>query len=103
MKLIQTKLARSIWLFDIRDLNPKGKDLIGDLVGWIKDRFNFAVAPDPDNPVPNQVPTTTPTNQQSSTPPQAPGGLIFQRGSFETAENTFVEIVALTIYDDGIV
>ena len=53
MKRIHTKLARSIWLFDVRDLNPKGKDVLGDLVGWIKDAYAFAVAPDPDNPQPN--------------------------------------------------
>jgi hypothetical protein len=104
MKLIQTKLARSIWLFDIRDLNPKGKDLIGDLIAWINERYGFAVAPDPDNPVPNPAPPSAPTSQQSPPAPQSPGGLIFQRGSFEgTEKETFVEIVALTIYDDGIV
>jgi hypothetical protein len=102
MKLLHTKLARSIFLFDLRDLNPKGKDLLGDLVGWIKDTYNFAVAPDPDNPIPNQVPTATPTTPQSA-PPQAQGGLIFQRGNFQAKEEIFVEIASLTIYDDGIV
>jgi len=102
MRLIQTKLARSILLFDIRDLNPKGKDLIGDLVAWIKEMYGFAVAPNPDNPIPDQVTPSVQMNQQSPIP-QAAGGLIFQRGSFETQKDTFVEIAALTIYDDGIV
>jgi len=104
MKLIHTRLARSIWLFDIRDLNPKGKDLLGDLVEWIKDSYQFAVAPDPKNPVPsgpsNPVP---PAPVQSPAPPQAPGGLLFQRGHFQARKEVSVEISNLTIYNDGIV
>ena len=102
MKRIHTKLARSIWLFDVRDLNPKGKDVLGDLVGWIKDAYAFAVAPDPDNPQPN---TAAPSAPGLQTPPtvQTPGGLLFQRGRFQAREETFVEIASLTIYNDGIV
>jgi hypothetical protein len=35
--------------------------------------------------------------------PQAPGGFLFQRGSFQVQEEIFVEIAALTFYNDGIV
>ncbi|MGD0872560.1 MAG: hypothetical protein ABSB88_23695 [Bryobacteraceae bacterium] len=101
MKLVHTKLARSIWLFDLRDLNPKGEDLLGDLVSWVKDTYNFAVAPDPDNPVPNPPTPTSPIPQTA--PVQAPGGLVFQRGNFQTQGEFFVSITALTLYDDGIV
>lgn len=101
MKIIHVKLARSIWLFDIMDLNPKGRDLLGDLVTWIKDAYNFAVAPDPDNPVPNTAPVVTPVPQTA--PPQAPGGLLFQKGSFRVREEIYVAISALTVYNDGIV
>lgn len=101
MKLIHTKLARSIWLFDIRDLNPKGKDLLGELVSSIKAAYGFSVAPDPDNPVPNPPPPTAQVPQTAAT--QGPGGLVFQRGNFETQEGVFVTITGLTIYDDGIV
>jgi hypothetical protein len=102
MKLIHTKLARSIWLFDIRDLNPKGKDIVADLVEWIKDKYSFAIAPDPDNPVPEPSLAKSPTLPQQA-PPQASGGMLFQRGRFQAQEDIFVEIASLTIYDDGIV
>ncbi len=102
MKLIHTKLARSIWLFDIRDLNPKGKDIVADLVDWIKDSYAFAIAPDPDNPIPQPASANPPVPPQQAAP-QAPGGMIFQRGRFQAEEEIFVEIVSLTIYDDGIV
>jgi hypothetical protein len=102
MKLIHTRLARSIWLFDIQDLNPRGKDLLGDLVSWIKDKYSFVVAPDPDNPVPTQPAPPAPVSPQAA-PAQAPGGLLFQRGNFQTQEDLFVAINNLTIYDDGIV
>lgn len=101
MKIVHVKLARSIWLFDIRDLNPKGKDLLGDLVSWIKDTYNFSVAPDPDNPVPN--PPTATAQAPQTAPVQAPGGLVFERGNFQTQEEFFVAITRLTVYDDGIV
>jgi hypothetical protein len=101
MKLLHTKLARSIWLFDILDLNPKGKALLGELLTWIEDTYNFAVAPDSDNPVPN---TPSPGVQQAQTPPLlAAGGFLFQRGSFQAREDIFIAISNLTIYDDGIV
>ena len=102
MKLIHTKLARSIWLFDVRDLNPRGKDVIGDLVSWIKDSYSFAMAPDPQNPIPNSPAPTTVQPPQTS-PAQAPGGLLFQRGNFQSQEELFIAISSLTIYDDGIV
>src|SRR5271165_1124353 len=101
MNLIYTKLARSIWLFDIRDLNPKGKDILGGLVAWIKDAYSFAVAPDPANPIPNPTPVLAPAPQTA--PQQASGGLVFQRGRFQAQQEISVAIGSLTIYTDGIV
>ncbi len=99
MKLVHARLARSIWLFDIRDMNPTGKDFIGDLVSWIKESYAFSMAPDPDNPIPNATPPPT------TAAPRAEGvpGLTFQRGSFQLEEEMYVAINNLTIYDDGIV
>jgi hypothetical protein len=101
VRLVHAKLARSIWLFDIRDLNPKGKDILGDLVSWIKEAYDFAVAPDPDNPVPNgapSMPAATPQKVSDTVP-----GLVFHRGSFEAEKEVYISIHSLTIYDDGIV
>jgi hypothetical protein len=99
MKLVHAKLARSIWLFDIRDMNPKGKDILGDLVAWIKDAYHFTVAPNPDNPEPNAAPPTTTASPKAEGIP----GLTFQKGSFQAEEEIYVAINNLTIYDDGIV
>lgn len=99
MKLIHAKLARSIWLFDIRDMNPKGKAIIGDLVAWIKDAYNFSTSPDPDKPVPNAPPPPT----TAAAKIEGPLGLTFQNGSFQAEEEIYVAINNLTIYDDGIV
>lgn len=101
MKLVHVRLARSIWLFEVRDLNPKGKDLVGDLVEWVKGAYDFAEAPDPDDPKPNTIAKTSPPPQ--SPPEQAAGGLAFRRGRFQIKEEIFVGINSLTIYDDGVV
>jgi hypothetical protein len=93
MKLIHVKQARSVWVFDLRDLNPKGKDVFGDLIDWIKEAYGFAVAPDPENPV-----ATAPPNSASAAP-----GYVFQRGHFQVREEIFIEITTLTLFNDGIV
>jgi hypothetical protein len=104
MKLIHTRLARSIWLFDVSDLNPKGKDIISDLVDWVKNAYSFAVAPDPDNPIPDQTSVAVPASPvPQSAPTQAPGGMTFKRGNFQSKEEIFISIASLTIYTDGIV
>ena len=91
MRLIHVKLARSIWLFDLADLNPKGKDLQEELIKWIKDNYSFAIAPDPDS-----------VNRLGSQSGQAASGLLFQKGHFQVREEVFIE-VNLTVYSDGIV
>jgi len=100
MKLIHVKQARCVWLIDLQDLNPKGKDVIGDIVPWLKEAYNFAVAPDLDKILSSG--TKPPTAQDPATAlPSA--GLAFQRGSFQVREDSFVEITSFTIYNDGVV
>lgn len=101
MKLLHTKLARSIWLFDIRDLDPNGTEILGELIAWIKGRYKFASAPDPSNPVPTPTPPSVPASPQAQRG-QAPGGLLFERGRFVTKEQP-ISITSLRIYDDGLV
>src|ERR1051326_6239646 len=97
MKLIHVQKARAIWLFDWRDLNPRGKDVTEDLIDWIKDSYQFATAPD------TQVAhLAVPTTSSASTG-QAPEGLVFHRGHFQVREELFVEISSLSIFADGIV
>jgi hypothetical protein len=84
MKLIHVRQARVVWLFELRDINPKGKDL-RDVLRWIKETCAFAVAPD-----------------FASLPDPAKQGLAFRLGRFQVNEQ-YIEIGALTIFNDGIV
>lgn len=97
MKIIQVRLARSIWLFDLADLNPRGKDISEDLINWIKENYDFKVAPDP------RVIATRVTAAPAIPGNQAPTGIEFQRGHFQAREEIFIEINKLTLYSDGIV
>jgi hypothetical protein len=90
MKLIHVKQARSVWLFDVSDLNPKGKDFTEGLVGWIKNRYSFATAPDLKD-------VLAKAGTKDAT------GLIFKQGRFQTMESSFSEIVSLAIHNDGLV
>lgn len=94
MKLVHVKQARSVWLFDIQDLNPGGKKVVEDIVDWIKDSYHFAVSPDLGK-------VLAPAEGQQGNLPIA--GLVFQRGSFQARPDLFVEIGNLTLYNDGIV
>ncbi len=94
MKIIHVRLARSIWLFDLRDLNPRGKDVLEELIAWIKERFDFKIAPDP---------TAVVAGIKASPAGQSPSGIVFQKGRFQGREGLFVEISNLTLYNDGIV
>jgi hypothetical protein len=94
MKLVHVKQARSVWLFDIQDLNPTGKDVFADVVDWIKESYHFAVAPDLER-------ILAPTEGHQGNLPTS--GLVFQRGSFQARTDSFVEIGSLTLYNDGMV
>jgi hypothetical protein len=84
MKVLNYVAARAIWLFDVADLNPKGKSLFPDVLEWIKDIYHFEEAP-------TSLPPTTENK-----------GLEFKKGEFQTQEEMFVN-VELTIWNDGLV
>ena len=101
MQLIHARLARSIWLFDIRDLNPKGKDILGDLALWIKHVYSFAESQAPDSVIPtapSPIPAEAPQKTQENVT-----GLIFRKGRFQVEDGVYVAVNSLTVYDDGIV
>ncbi|MCC6366502.1 MAG: hypothetical protein IT165_23540 [Bryobacterales bacterium] len=91
MKLLHVRQARSIWLFDIQDLNPRGKSVLGAVVDWIGGRYSFADTPDLEKIL----------KEGSTDLPSA--GLVFQRGSFQAREDLFLDINCFTIYNDGVV
>lgn len=94
MKIKNVKLARSIWLFDLQDLNPTGKDVAEELFEWIKSAYDFSVAPDL-----SALLAAAKSNQAQA----LSAGAVFERGHFQTRADVFIEISKLTVYNDGIV
>ncbi|MBI4777193.1 MAG: hypothetical protein HY788_23930 [Deltaproteobacteria bacterium] len=85
MNLLSVKLARSIWLGPISDLNPKGISIARSLFPFLIDTYKFM-----------EYPSSTKTED-----PQA--GLKFENGEFEIDGHDYpIHINSLTLYLDGI-
>jgi hypothetical protein len=85
MKLISVTGARSIWLFDINDLNPRGKDVNSELLDFLKEAYFFSKVP--------KSPTDLDPTKKS---------LKFEGGRFQIKEEIYIS-VNLEIYNDGFV
>jgi hypothetical protein len=85
MELLNVATARAVWLFDVNELNPRGKSFFSDLLEWLKDSYRFEKAP------------SSITDLDKDT-----NGWNFMRGSFQVADEMFVD-VNLRIYTDGLV
>jgi len=97
MKIKNVKLARAIWLFDLQDLNPSGRDIAEDLFEWIKTAYSFPIAPDLRAMLVARTVQPVAENQAPA------NGAVFERGHFQTRADVFIEITKLTIFNDGIV
>lgn len=86
MELLNIVRARSIWLFDLRDINPRGKYLELALISWLKDYYTFTKYPS----------SLTDIDQTRGS------GLVFSGGSFYLREDLPLN-VDLSIYNDGLV
>jgi hypothetical protein len=86
MEVLNVRLARSLWLFDARDLNPHGLSPI-PFFSAIKDRYHFLVWP--------KTPEELSWNASSAK------GIKFVDGTF-SVEDTF-RTVAVTFFNDGII
>jgi hypothetical protein len=84
MELLNVVMARAIWLFDINELNPRGKSIFPDLLDWLKEGYGF-------EKVPSSVTDVDETK-----------ALTFSRGSFQVKEEIFVT-AELKIYNDGLI
>lgn len=84
MRVLNVVAARSTWLFELADLNPKGKSLFPEIVDWLKETYNFDEAPGPTSKVDDGK------------------GMIFKKGEFQAREEVFVD-VELTLFNDGLV
>ena len=84
MQLLSVIKARSIWLFDILDINPQGRHIETGLIEWLRKNYHFL-----------KYPASIPDFNQSSE------GLTLTQGAFE-ASNGLIS-VDLNIYRDGLV
>jgi hypothetical protein len=85
MKFLSVLNARSVWLFDTADLNPRGKHIFPANVEWLKENYGFVKLPANIGDVDKN------------------GGLLFQSGSFQTKTGDLVSITEMAIYNDGII
>ncbi len=85
MELLNVVTARAVWLFDVNELNPRGKSFFSELLDWLKDEYHFEVSP------------SSVTDLDKDTK-----ALSFLRGSFQAGDEIFVD-VNLKIYTDGLV
>lgn len=84
MQLLSVMRAGSIWLFDILEMNPRGKHLVPDLIEWLKIKYGFLKYP------------SSPNDFDDS------GGLAFTDGSFQSEKDVAITLT-LKIYADGLV
>jgi hypothetical protein len=84
MEVIYIRTARSIWLVDIRDLNPRGLSLY-PVMAVIRDRYKFQKSPK--------------TAEEFIVYSQQ--GVVFSDGAFAVGDQEYA--VKLTVYGDGFV
>ena len=87
MKFLSIKVARSLWLLHLSDLNPRGKSITRDALSEIAQRYRFATIPDVKDII---------EARQKNQPFHLLGG-VFQSKSGNRID------VAVTVYRDGIV
>jgi len=84
MKLLRVVKARSIWLGQVDDINPKGKYIRQEVVRDMVARYKFSIFPDVKKPI------------------DSSSGEVFQEGIFQNKNGDKIS-VDLTIYRDGLV
>jgi hypothetical protein len=84
MELLNIITARAVWLFDINEINPRGKSIFPELFEWIEERYQFAKAPKSINDLDETK------------------ALTFSNGIFQVREEVFVD-VELKLYNDGLI
>lgn len=89
MQVLKILNARSVWLFPISDINPRGKSIGTDLIEWLKNTYRFQKYPSSEFDF----------NTESRT-------LSFEGGKFkadhdEGGHDAYIS-VSLAIYNDGL-
>lgn len=84
MELLNVLRARSSWLLDINDLNPRGKSIAEKLIDWLVSTYNFSKKP------------SSPTDLDETK------ALAFIGGMYQIRDEIFID-TDLRIYNDGFV
>jgi len=87
MKLLHIIQARSVWLFPINDLNPRGRGVERDASKALAERYKFAGVPD--------AAAILQARKDNK-------GIVYQEGIYQSPHGDPIN-VALTIYTDGLV
>ncbi len=85
MRLLSVGVAKSIWLFDINELNPAGKQLFPDVLIWLGEKYSFESFPKAISEVDKEK-----------------GGYQFKQGQFQTEEGHSYT-ANFAIHGDGVV
>ena len=84
MQKISVGLARSVWLFDINELNPAGKSIFPDVLIWLGEKYSF-------QSFPKSIAEIDPEKK----------GYLFKTGQFQTDDEEIT--VNFSIYSDGLI
>src|SRR5579864_4093748 len=84
MQLLSVGLARSIWLFDVNELNPTGKSIFPDILTWLGERYAFQTFPKSIGEIDTEK-----------------KGYIFKNGHFESGAGGIM--VNFSFFSDGVV
>ena len=85
MQLLSVVEAKSIWLFDINELNPAGKQIFPDVLTWLGEKYSFQSFPK----------TIAETDEEKK-------GYYFKQGTFQSADGSSFP-VNFSIHADGVV
>jgi hypothetical protein len=84
MQKISVGLARSIWLFDVNDLNPTGKSFFPDILLWLGEKYSFQTFP-----------------KSLADRDEEKKGYLFKAGEFQSTEGAIT--VNFSLFGDGVV
>jgi len=84
MEKLSVGVARSIWLFDINELNPAGKSIFPDILVWIGEKYSFGTFP-----------------KSIADQDKEKKGYIFKVGEFQSEEGAIN--VNFSLFGDGVV
>ena len=84
MQLLSVALARSVWLFDMNEMNPTGKSLFPEILLWAGEKYSFQTFPKSITDIDNDTKS-----------------YVFKMGQFHAEDGPIN--VNLSFYNDGLV